>query len=130
VAKTATDVNTMKLFTADHEWVLVEDEVATVGITEHAQNQLGDLVFVDLPEVGRVLEKGEVAATIESVKAASDVYAPLSGKVVERNEAVVSDPTTVNARPVENGWLYRIQIANSDELLSLLDEEKYAALTA
>src|SRR5258707_14403258 len=120
----------MKLFTADHEWVLVEDEVATVGITEHAQNQLGDLVFVDLPQVGRVLEKGEVAATIESVKAASDVYAPLSGRVVERNESVVSDPTTVNARPVENGWIYKIQITNSDELLSLLDDAKYAALTA
>lgn len=115
-------------FTEEHEWLNLDGGVATVGITQHASTQLGDLVFVDLPKVGAKLRKGEGAAVVESVKAASDVYAPLDGEVTEVNEAVVADPSLVNADPAGRGWLYKIKLANVSDYESLLDEEAYGKL--
>jgi glycine cleavage system H protein len=115
-------------FTEDHEWIRVEGGVATVGITDYAQEQLGDLVFVELPKVGATLAKGQGAAVVESVKAASDVFAPLDGEVVEVNEAVTQDPALVNTDPLGKGWLYRIRLANAADFDGLLDEAAYKAL--
>jgi glycine cleavage system H protein len=115
-------------YTEEHEWLSLEGGVATVGITQHASTQLGDLVFVDLPKAGAKLHKGEGAAVVESVKAASDVYAPLDGEVTEVNEAVVADPSLVNADPTGRGWLYKIKIANAADYEGLLDEEAYNKL--
>src|SRR5689334_1818771 len=96
-------------FTKDHEWVRMEGAVATVGITDHAQNALGDVVFVELPEVGRVVEAGEACAVVESVKAASDVYAPIAGKIVEVNGALSDNPGAINSEPTGAGWFFRIE---------------------
>ncbi|AQS41039.1 MAG: Glycine cleavage system H protein [Candidatus Tokpelaia hoelldobleri] len=115
-------------FTEDHEWLRVENGVATVGITTHAQEQLGDLVFVDLPDVGRTLAKGEAIAVVESVKAASDVYAPLDGKVTEINETLTSDPAVVNQAAEGNGWLWKMTLADEGQLSGLMDETAYKAL--
>ena len=117
----------MLKFTTDHEWLRLDGEVATVGITNFAQDKLGDLVFVELPGVGTKLEKGAAAATVESVKAASDVYAPVSGEVIEVNRKVGGDPALVNSAPTGEGWLFKLKIADATELSALLDEEAYNA---
>lgn len=114
-------------FTKDHEWVRLEGGIATVGITDHAQNALGDVVFVDLPEPGRVVAAGEACAVVESVKAASDVYAPIAGKIVEVNGALADNPGAINAAPTTDGWFFRIEAADAAEVAALMDEAAYAA---
>lgn len=116
----------MLRFTDEHEWLKLEGDVATVGITAHAAEQLGDLVFIELPKVGARLQKGAAAAVVESVKAASDVYAPLGGEVTEVNTAAVDDPTTVGGDPQGAGWLYRIRLDDPAALDGLMDEAAYA----
>ncbi|MFQ5346459.1 MAG: glycine cleavage system protein GcvH [Rhodothalassiaceae bacterium] len=113
-------------FTRDHEWIRVEDGRGTVGITDYAQEQLGDVVFVELPEVGATLAQGDEAAVVESVKAASEVYAPVSGQVVERNEALEAEPGTVNESPMDEGWFFVLALTDPAELDGLLDAEAYA----
>lgn len=115
-------------YTEDHEWLKIEGDIATVGITAHAAEQLGDLVFVELPEPGTSLEKGSEAATVESVKAASEVFAPLTGEIVEANSAIVGDPSLVNSDPAGEGWFFKIKLANPEDAESLLDEAAYLAL--
>ncbi|RUM99450.1 glycine cleavage system protein GcvH [Pseudaminobacter arsenicus] len=115
-------------FTDDHEWLSVENGVATVGITDYAQEQLGDLVFVDLPEAGRALKKGDVAVVVESVKAASDVYAPVDGEIIEANQALGSEPALVNSAATTDGWLWKMKLADEGQLSGLLDEAGYKAL--
>ena len=114
-------------FTKDHEWVRLDGGVATVGITDHAQNALGDVVFVDLPEVGREVAAGEAVAVVESVKAASDVYAPIAGKIVEVNAGLSDNPGTINSAPTTDGWFFRIEPADVAEVAALMDEAAYAA---
>ena len=118
----------MLKFTEDHEWLRIENGVATVGITAHAADQLGDLVYVELPDPGRTLGKGEAAATVESVKAASDVYAPLAGEVVEVNAAIAEDPAIVNSDAMGAGWFFRLRLADAAAADKLLDEAAYKAL--
>jgi glycine cleavage system H protein len=115
-------------FTEDHEWVHVENGIATVGITDHAQDQLGDLVFVQLPDVGQALSKGDAAVVVESVKAASDVYAPVDGEVTEVNEAAASDPALVNSSATGDGWLWKMKLSDTNQLAGLLDEAGYKAI--
>ena len=117
-------------YTAEHEWIAVADGIATVGITDHAQRALGDLVFVQLPEVGAAVAKGAVAAVVESVKAASDIYAPVSGTVVEANSAAVNEPALINADAMGAGWLFKIKLSDAGELANLLDENAYGKLTS
>jgi glycine cleavage system H protein len=119
----------MLKYTKDHEWIRIDGDVATVGITPFAQEKLGDLVFVELPSTGTKLSKGAVAATVESVKAASEVYAPVSGEVVNMNEKLTKEPGVVNADPTGNGWLFKMRIADAAELDTLLDEQAYKTLT-
>ena len=114
-----------RYFTEEHEWIDVEGDSATVGITDYAQGQLGDIVFVELPEVGSVIDKGKDAAVVESVKAASDVYAPISGEVMESNEALEEDPALVNTSPEENGWFFKMTIGDKSELEGLMDAKAY-----
>ena len=114
-------------FTEDHEWIRVENGVATVGITDYAQEQLGDLVFVELPEAGRKLAKGDVAVVVESVKAASDVYAPIDGEITEANGALASEPALVNSAPTGDGWLWKMTLADESQLSGLMDEASYRA---
>ncbi|WEX07568.1 glycine cleavage system protein GcvH [Chelativorans sp. AA-79] len=114
-------------FTADHEWIRVEGGTATVGITDYAQEQLGDLVFIELPETGKALKKGDAAVVVESVKAASDVYAPVNGEVTEVNEALSSDPALVNSAPMGDGWLWKMKLSDEGELEGLMDEAGYKA---
>lgn len=118
----------MLRYTKDHEWLRVDGNVATVGITPYAQERLGDLVFVELPSTGTKLSKGAVAATVESVKAASEVYAPVGGEVVTVNDKLTGEPGLVNAEPTGNGWLFKMKIADAAELDMLLDEQAYNAL--
>ena len=113
-------------FSKDHEWVRLDGGAATVGITDHAQNALGDVVFVDLPEIGREVTVGEAIAVVESVKAASDVYAPLAGRVVEVNSALVDNPGLINSEPTAEGWFFRIE-PNGALPDDLMDEDDYAA---
>ena len=115
-------------FTEDHEWNRVVNGVATVGITSYAQEQLGDLVFVELPEAGRKLAKGDTAVVVESVKAASDVYAPADGEIIEANQALSSDPSLVNSSPTGDGWLWKMKLADKSQLSGLMDEAGYAAM--
>ena len=115
-------------YTKDHEWVRLDGDVATVGITNHAQESLGDLVFVDLPEPGREITGGETIAVVESVKAASDVYAPLAGHVTEINSAIVDDPALVNREPEGEAWFFKMTLADKAEFDGLLDAAAYAAL--
>jgi glycine cleavage system H protein len=117
-------------FTEDHEWLRIEGDVATVGITDHAQEQLGDLVFVELPAPGTRPDKGAAAAVVESVKAASDVYAPVSGEVTEINQAIVDEPALVNRDPMGEGWFFKIKISDPSQLKRLLDEKAYQAMIA
>ncbi|MGB3831584.1 MAG: glycine cleavage system protein GcvH [Mesorhizobium sp.] len=114
-------------YTQDHEWLRVEGGVATVGITDYAQEQLGDLVFVELPEAGKALSKGDTAVVVESVKAASDVYAPVDGEVTEVNDALSSDPALVNSAPAGDGWLWKMKLSDESQLAGLLDEAGYKA---
>ncbi|MBP0578076.1 glycine cleavage system protein GcvH [Labrys sp. LIt4] len=114
-------------FTSDHEYVSVEGDVATIGITDYAQSQLGDVVFVELPAAGKVLKQGDEAAVVESVKAASEVYAPVSGEVLEVNEALPDAPSTVNEDPLGKGWFIKIKLSNPDELDALMDDAAYKA---
>jgi glycine cleavage system H protein len=121
-------VDAMLKFTADHEWLRLDGEVATVGITDFAQDKLGDLVFVELPKVGAKVAKGAAAAVVESVKAASDVYAPVAGEVIEVNAKVGTDPALVNKAPTGEGWLFKIKVADPAEVEGLMDEVAYKAL--
>ena len=114
-------------FTEEHEWLRVEEDVVVIGITEHASTQLGDIVFVELPSVGTMLDKGGDAAVVESVKAASDVYAPISGEVTEGNEALEEEPALVNSSPEEEGWFFRMTIGDKAELEGLMDDKGYKA---
>jgi glycine cleavage system H protein len=113
-------------FTDDHEWIRVENGVATVGITDYAQGQLGDLVFVQLPDVGASVKKGDASVVVESVKAASDVYVPVDGTVTAINEAAAGDPALVNSSPEGDGWLWKMTLANPSQLDGLMDSEAYA----
>ena len=115
----------MKKFTQDHEWIEVIDGIGTVGITDHAQSELGDIVFVELPEVGSEISTGDEAAVIESVKAAGEVKSPVSGEIVEVNEALVDTPAGVNEDPEGNGWVYKIRLNDEGELDDLMDEDAY-----
>jgi glycine cleavage system H protein len=112
-------------FTTDHEWVRLDGDVATIGITDYAQSQLGDVVYVELPEIGRRIEQGKEAAIVESVKAASDVYSPVTGEVVEVNEALTTDPAKVNADPMGEGWFLKVRLVDAKELDALMDEAAY-----
>ena len=114
-----------RYYTEDHEWIEVEGEAATVGITEYAQEQLGDIVFVELPEEGAELEKSKDAAVVESVKAASDVYAPISGEIMETNEALEDDPALVNTSPEEDGWFFKMTIGDKSQFDGLMDQAAY-----
>jgi glycine cleavage system H protein len=115
-------------FTKDHEWVRLDGDLAVIGITDYAQSQLGDVVYVELPEIGRRVGQGNEAAVVESVKAASEVYAPVSGEVAEVNEALAADPAMVNADPMGDGWFLKLRLDDPKELDGLMDEEAYKRL--
>ena len=118
-----------KKFSKQHEWVSMEEEVATVGITKHASEMLGDVVFVELPDKGKIIEKDSQAGVVESTKAASDIYSPIAGEIVDTNQSIVDDPATVNKDPEGNAWFFKIKIKNKsdlDELMSKADYEKFA----
>ena len=119
-----------RYFTEDHEWVDVDGDIGIVGITEYAQSQLGDIVFVDVPEEGKELAKGDEAAVVESVKAASDIYAPVSGEVIAVNEALGDTPEIINTDPYNEGWIYKIRVSDVSELDSLMSGEEYDAQVA
>jgi glycine cleavage system H protein len=112
-------------YTKEHEWVRVEGDMATVGITDFAQGQLGDVVFVEVPEAGRQVSQGGEAAVVESVKAASDVYAPVSGEVTEGNQALVDDPALVNSDPEGEGWFFRVRLSDNSQLNDLMNADQY-----
>lgn len=114
-----------KRYTKEHEWVSLDGDIVTVGITDHAQQQLGDVVFVELPELGREVTPGEACAVVESVKAASDIYAPLAGKVVESNAEIADEPSLVNSDPEGEGWFFRLEIDDTAAFEALLDEDAY-----
>ncbi|ESX50110.1 glycine cleavage system protein GcvH [Mesorhizobium sp. C416B] len=114
-------------FTQDHEWLSVEGGIATVGITDYAQEQLGDLVFVELPQLGTKLSKGDTAVVVESVKAASDVYAPVDGEITDANGALSSDPSLVNSAATGDGWLWKMKLADEGQLAGLMNEAAYKA---
>lgn len=117
-------------YTEDHEWIKVEGDIATVGITEHAQDALGDVVFVELPEVGKTYAQKDVAGVVESVKAAADVYMPVSGEVVEVNQALADEPSLANSDPMGAGWFFKVKLAKADEVAALMDEAAYKAFAA
>ncbi|WP_319530935.1 glycine cleavage system protein GcvH [uncultured Cohaesibacter sp.] len=117
-------------YSEEHEWILVEGDVATIGITNYAQSQLGDIVFVELPEVGTTLEKGDEAAVVESVKAASEVYAPLDGEVVEANGDLEEDPALVNSDPEGDAWFVKLKLGDKSQLDDLMSEAEYKAFVA
>ncbi len=119
-----------RYYTEEHEWIDVADGTATVGVTDYAQGQLGDVVFVELPDAGREVTAGAEAAVVESVKAASEVYAPVSGLVVEANQALADDPSLVNSDPEGAGWFFRLNLADASELASLMDAAAYQAYVA
>jgi glycine cleavage system H protein len=112
-------------YTDEHEWIRIEGDTATVGITDYAQNQLGDVVYVELPKAGQKVEKGKQAAVVESVKAASEVFAPVTGEVIEVNQALVDEPATINSDPMGKGWFMKLRLANTSELDGLMDEAGY-----
>ncbi|MFN3726037.1 MAG: glycine cleavage system protein GcvH [Allosphingosinicella sp.] len=117
-------------FTKDHEWVRVDGDTGIVGITDYAQGQLGDIVFVEVPEAGRQLDKGGDAAVVESVKAASDIYAPVGGEVIEGNSSLADEPSLVNTDPEGEGWFFKLRIADASELEGLMDADAYRAFVA
>ena len=112
-------------YTEDHEWIQVEGDIATVGITQHAQDALGDVVFVELPEVGKTYAQKDTAGVVESVKAAADVYMPVSGEVVEVNQALVDEPSLANSDPMGAGWFFKVRLSQPDEVAALMDEAAY-----
>jgi glycine cleavage system H protein len=120
----------MRYFTEDHEWVDVDGDIGTVGITDYAQGQLGDIVFVDVPEEGKTVTKGDEAAVVESVKAASDVYSPVSGTVIEGNVDLADNPGLVNEDADGEGWFFKLTLSDPSELEGLMDEAKYDAFVA
>jgi glycine cleavage system H protein len=120
----------MRYFTEDHEWVDVDGDIGTVGITDYAQGQLGDIVFVDVPEEGKMVAKGDEAAVVESVKAASDVYSPVSGTVIEGNADLADNPGLVNEDADGEGWFFKLTLSDPSELEGLMDEAKYDAFVA
>ena len=115
-------------YAKSHEWLRVSGDVATLGITDHAQHELTDIVFVELPEAGRKIKAGDACAVVESVKTASDIYSPVTGEIAEVNQAVVDDPALVNSEPYGDGWFFKIKLSNPDELKALLDAKQYAEL--
>ena len=117
-------------YTKDHEWVALEGDIATVGITQHAQDALGDVVFVDLPQVGNDYAQGEVAGVVESVKAAADVYMPIAGEVTEVNEALRADPSLANSDPMGGGWFFKIKVVDATQLDPLMDATSYEKFSA
>ena len=117
-------------YTPDHEWLKIEGDVAVVGITHHAQDALGDVVFVDLPEVGKTFAQKDVAGVVESVKAAADVYMPVSGEITEVNEDLRNDPSLANSDPLGKGWFFKVRLANATEVDALLDETAYQQFSA
>jgi len=117
-------------YTKDHEWIRVDGDVATVGITKHATEQLGDIVFVEVPEVGRSVTAGEACAVVESVKAASDVFAPIAGQVTEGNSDITATPAAVNEDPEGNGWFFKLKVADKAQLAGLMDRAAYDKLVA
>ena len=117
-------------YTPDHEWLKIEGDIATVGITHHAQDALGDVVFVDLPEVGAAIDAKAVAGVVESVKAAADVYMPVTGEILEVNEALRADPALANTDPLGAGWFFKVKLSNAAELYELMDETSYTAFSA
>jgi glycine cleavage system H protein len=117
-------------YTEDHEWLNVQGDSATVGITHHAQDALGDVVFVDLPEVGKTFAAKDIAGVVESVKAAADVYMPVSGEVTEVNEALRADPSLANSDPLGTGWFFKVRLSDPSQLDALMDETAYASFTA
>ena len=117
-------------FTKEHEWIRVDGDTATVGISNHAQEALGDIVFAEVPQSGRRVSKGQEAAVVESVKAASDVYAPVSGEVVEGNQAVADDPSLINSDPEGDGWFFKLKLDDPGEVAGLMDEAAYRAWVA
>lgn len=119
-----------RYFTEDHEWIDVDGDIGTVGISDYAQGQLGDIVFVDVPEDGKAMTKGDEAAVVESVKAASDVYSPVSGNVLEGNPALADEPALVNSDPEGEGWFFKITLSDPGELDELMDETAYEAFVA
>ena len=119
-----------RYYTDEHEWVEVEGDTATIGITDYAQEQLGDIVFVEMPEIGTELDQGDDAAVVESVKAASDIYAAISGTVVEANESLEDEPSLVNSSAEEDGWFFRMTLSDTSELGDLMDEKAYKAFVA
>ena len=114
-------------YTEDHEWIKVEGDIAIVGITEHAQDALGDVVFVELPEVGKTYAQKDVAGVVESVKAAADVYMPVSGEIVEINQALADEPSLANSDPMGAGWFFKVKLAKADEVAALMEEAAYDA---
>ena len=118
--------NSDKRYTREHEWVTLDGDIATIGITDHAQEQLGDVVFVELPELNRQVNTGEACAVVESVKAASDIYAPLTGKVVETNQEIVDDPALVNSDAEGEGWFFRLELDDTEAFEALMDEDAYS----
>jgi glycine cleavage system H protein len=117
-------------YTEDHEWLQIEGDVATVGITHHAQDALGDVVFVDLPSVGTTLAQKETAGVVESVKAAADVYMPVSGEITEVNETLRADPSLANSDPLGAGWFFKVKMSDASQLAALMDETSYSAFSA
>jgi len=115
-------------YTASHEWLLLEGDVATIGITDHAQEELTDVVFVELPDLGRSVDAGDPSAVVESVKAASDIYAPVAGEVVEVNTALESDPALVNSSPYTDGWIFKLRVKDAAQVASLSDAAAYEAM--
>ena len=114
-------------YTTGHEWIRIDGEIATVGVTFYAQEQLGDLIFIQLPKAGQSLAKGAVAAIVESVKAVSEVYSPLTGEVLEANAALIIDPGLVNADPMQDGWFFKLRMSDTSELSGLMNEAEYRA---
>lgn len=117
-------------FSEEHEWILIEGDVATIGITDHAQEQLGEIVYVETPEVGSEVNKNDDTGVVESVKAASEVYAPLTGEIIEANEALADNPQKVNEDPMGDGWFFKMRIADTAELEDLMDEAAYKSFAA
>ena len=117
-------------YTEDHDWLSVAGDIATVGITHHAQDALGDVVYVDLPEVGKKIEQKEVAGVVESVKAAADVFMPVTGEITEVNEALRADPALANSDPLGAGWFFKVKLSDASQLTALLDETAYKAFAA
>jgi glycine cleavage system H protein len=117
-------------YTEDHEWIRIEGDVATVGITHHAQDALGDVVFVELPEVGKTIAQKEVAGVVESVKAAADVYMPIDGEIIEVNQALADDPSLANSDPLGNGWFFKVKLSDATQMDALMDETAYGQFAA